>query len=80
MALISYFVSPSGFIATCLLIGIAAVIHRRTRRLGHVCMAGGAVIYLVLSLGPVSYMLLKPLEFRYEAFNARLLITTLYPQ
>lgn len=69
MALISYFVSPSGFIAACLLIGLAAVIHRRTHRLGHVCLAGGALIYLVLSLGPVSYALLKPLEFQYEAYD-----------
>lgn len=70
MALIGYFVSPSGFISICLLIGLAAVIHRRTRRLGHVCLSVGALMYLVLSLGPVSYALLKPLEFQYDAFDA----------
>lgn len=69
MALISYFISPSGFISIFLLVGLAAMIHRRIRRVGQVCLAVGALIYLVLSLGPVSYMLLQPLEFQYDAYD-----------
>lgn len=46
------------------------MIHRRIRRLGQVCLAVGALMYLVLSLGPVSYALLKPLEFKFDAYDA----------
>jgi hypothetical protein len=70
MALISYLVSPSGLIAVCLLIDLVAGIFRPSRRLSHVFLATGGVIYLVLSFGPVSYALLKPLEFKYDAYPA----------
>ena len=70
MELISYLVLPSGLIAVCLLVGLVAGIFRRSRRLSHVFLATGGVIYLVLSFGPVSYALLKPLEFKYDAYPA----------
>ena len=70
MELLNYILAPSGFVATCFIMGFLAWFHRCTRRLSYVFIPAGAVIYLLLSTGPVSYMLLKPLEFEYDAYKA----------
>jgi len=71
MGLLKYFISPSGFIGICFMIGFLAWFHRHTRRLSYVLMPAGAIVYLLLSTGPVSYTLFKPLEFKYDAYEAK---------
>ena len=67
----SYIVSPSGFISLLFAAGLAAILFRRVRALGCASMAAGGLLFILLSIGPVSYALLKPLEFKYEAFEPR---------
>ena len=70
MGLLKYLVSPSGFIAICFMIGLLAWFHRATRRWSYFLMPAGAIIYLLLSAGPVAHALLKPLEFKYGLYVA----------
>lgn len=70
MELLGHILAPSGFVAICFMIGFLAWFHRCTRRLRYFLMPAGAVVYLLLSISPVSYALLKPLEFEYDAYKA----------
>ena len=70
MAVINYLITPSGFIAICLVLGLVTSFHGRISRLSPVFFIIGSIVYLLLSIGPVSYALLKPLEFQYNAYDA----------
>jgi hypothetical protein len=72
MEIIKYVLSPSGFIAVCFLAGFAAWISKPTRKLSYILIPGAAFLYLVFSIGPISYALLKPLEFKHAMDEARI--------
>ena len=72
MEIIKYVLSPSGFIAVCFLAGLAAWISKATRKLSCILILGAAFLYLVFSIGPISYALLKPLEFKHAMDEARI--------
>jgi uncharacterized SAM-binding protein YcdF (DUF218 family) len=70
MDIISYFVSASGLISLSFVIGLLISLNRRTRKLGNTLVISGAIVFLVFSSGAVSTVLLKPLEFKYAAYEA----------
>ena len=72
MEIIKYILSPSGFIAVCFLAGLAAWISKPTRKVSCILIPGAAFLYLVFSIGPISYALLKPLEFKHAMDEARI--------
>jgi uncharacterized SAM-binding protein YcdF (DUF218 family) len=66
MAAITYILSPSGLISVCFAAGLVALLFRRIRAFGLAALVAGAVIFLLLSTGPVAYWLMRPLEFKYD--------------
>ncbi len=71
MGLISFLVSPTGFVLSNLMLGFIAWSYRRTRSLGSLLLALGSLALLILSTGPVSSALLNPLEFKYAAYGQK---------
>lgn len=70
MSIINFLISPSGFVSVCLIVGLSTWMYKRTRRIGYFSICFGAFAYLLLSSGPISYALLKPLEFQYGTYQA----------
>lgn len=65
MKVLAYFLLPSGFAATLLVLGLLAVSWRRMRRAALPLLAAGALTTLVFSSGLVAAALMSPLEYAY---------------
>lgn len=76
MGMLKNLILPSGFIAICFLIGFFVIYLKNYRKVGIGFLMVGAALYVVLSIGPVSHALLRPFEFKYEAYDPTALDTS----
>jgi uncharacterized SAM-binding protein YcdF (DUF218 family) len=65
LKVLAYFVLPSGFAATLLVLGLLAALWHRTRRASLPLLVTAAFTTLVFSTGIVAAALMSPLEYEY---------------
>lgn len=69
MSVLQEIVLPTGIVALLFLVGIVALVFRRTRSRAWLPLGGAGLLFLLFSNGLIATLLISPLEYAYPAMQ-----------